>query len=107
MTLEDNKHVVRRFLEELFGAGNLHLLDELVASHAVHIPVNKANLTVTTDANAGAFASLSAIRKVIGLRARRFNPNQETMQFGIRCFKGLARRLECFDGTNGKFLTHF
>ncbi len=42
MTLEDDKHVVRRFLEELFGAGNLHLLDELVASHAVHIPVNKA-----------------------------------------------------------------
>ena len=42
MTLEDDKHVVRRFLEELFGAGNLNLLDELVASNAVHIPVNKA-----------------------------------------------------------------
>jgi len=42
MTLEDNKRVVRRFLEELFGAGNLNLLDELVAPNAVHIPVNKA-----------------------------------------------------------------
>jgi hypothetical protein len=36
MTLEENKRVVRRFSEELFGAGNLHLLDELVAPHAVH-----------------------------------------------------------------------
>jgi predicted ester cyclase len=42
MTLEDNKRVVRRFLEELFGAGNLRLLDELVAPHAVHVPANKA-----------------------------------------------------------------
>jgi predicted ester cyclase len=36
MTLEENKRVVRRFFAELFGAGNLHLLDELVAPHAVH-----------------------------------------------------------------------
>ena len=42
MTLEDNKRVVRRFLEELFGLGNLHLLDELVAPNAVHVPTNKA-----------------------------------------------------------------
>ena len=36
MTLEDNKRVVRRFSEELFGAGHLDLLDELVAPDAVH-----------------------------------------------------------------------
>lgn len=36
MTLEENKRVVRRFFEELFGAGNLHVLDELVAPHAEH-----------------------------------------------------------------------
>ncbi len=41
MTLKDNKLVVRRFLEELFGSGNLHLLDELVAPNAVHVPANK------------------------------------------------------------------
>jgi predicted ester cyclase len=37
MTLQQNKRVVRRFFEELFGAGNLHLLDALVAPHAVHV----------------------------------------------------------------------
>lgn len=36
MTLEKNKRVVRRFLEALFGTGNLDLLDELVAPDAVH-----------------------------------------------------------------------
>jgi predicted ester cyclase len=36
MALEENKRVVRRFFEELFGTGNLNVLDELVAPHAVH-----------------------------------------------------------------------
>jgi predicted ester cyclase len=36
MTLEENKRVVRRFSEELFGTGNLQLLDEIIAPHAVH-----------------------------------------------------------------------
>jgi predicted ester cyclase len=38
MTLEENKRVVRRYLEELFGAGNLNLLAELVAPNAAHVP---------------------------------------------------------------------
>jgi predicted ester cyclase len=36
MTLAENKRVARRVFEELFGAGHVHLLDALVAPHAVH-----------------------------------------------------------------------
>jgi len=37
MALEDNKRVVRRFFEELAGESHWALLEELVASDAVHV----------------------------------------------------------------------
>ncbi len=37
MALEDNKHVVRRFYEELLEEGNWALLEELIAPDAVHL----------------------------------------------------------------------
>ena len=35
MQSEENKAVVRRFIEEVFGGGNLELIDELFAPHYV------------------------------------------------------------------------
>jgi len=37
MALENNKHVVRRFFEELVGEGNWALFEELVTPDAVHV----------------------------------------------------------------------
>jgi steroid delta-isomerase-like uncharacterized protein len=37
MTLEDNRHTVRRFFEELVGRGNMALLEEIIAPDAVHV----------------------------------------------------------------------
>lgn len=36
MSLKDNKAVVQRFIEEVWGAGNLNLVDKLVADEHVH-----------------------------------------------------------------------